>query len=103
MVPLGKPSRIFHDVCAYWLTSSAGFNASTEGQHPNNIQASRNTDATKCRTRGRAFSIRGPSYRSLLIQARTVTSCPCGEKMCSRLGYCLLLVSAFPPDTQCGG
>src|SRR5271157_4626147 len=27
MVPLVKPSRIFHAVCAYWLTSREGSNA----------------------------------------------------------------------------
>src|SRR5277367_5849306 len=29
----GKPSRLFHAVCAYWLTSSAGFNANPHRQH----------------------------------------------------------------------
>src|SRR6266705_2578532 len=30
---LVKPSRIFHAVCAYWLTSSAGSNATAHGHH----------------------------------------------------------------------
>jgi hypothetical protein len=30
MEPLTKPSRIFQAVCAYWLTSSAGFNAKVQ-------------------------------------------------------------------------
>src|ERR1700720_3822337 len=31
MEPLTKPSRIFQAVCAYWLTSSAGFSANVQG------------------------------------------------------------------------
>src|SRR5215469_2719186 len=31
-VPSGKPSRIFHDLCAYWLISSAGSRASAQCQ-----------------------------------------------------------------------
>ena len=30
MEPLAKPSRIFQAVCAYWLTSSAGFSANAQ-------------------------------------------------------------------------
>src|SRR5262245_66430838 len=37
MTPLVKPSRIFHDVCAYWLTSSAGSSANAHGQGANRI------------------------------------------------------------------
>src|SRR5208337_2063342 len=31
MVPVAKPSRIFHDMCAYWLTSRARSKAEAQG------------------------------------------------------------------------
>src|SRR5271167_4320407 len=34
MTPVGKPSEIFHAVCAYWLMSRDGSSAWTAG-HPN--------------------------------------------------------------------
>src|SRR5262245_53035643 len=49
MTPLVKPSRIFHDVCAYWLMSSAGFNANTPGLHASSITASTMPSPTTCR------------------------------------------------------
>ena len=39
IVPLEKPSRIFHAVCAYWLTSSAGFNANAHGHNASSSPA----------------------------------------------------------------
>src|ERR1700745_2414006 len=33
MSPLAKPSRTFHAVCAYWLTSSHGSRAKAQRQH----------------------------------------------------------------------
>jgi hypothetical protein len=30
--PVTNPSRTFHAMCAYWLTSSDGFNANARGQ-----------------------------------------------------------------------
>src|SRR5262245_34579350 len=43
ITPLVKPSRIFHDVCAYWLTSSAGFKANAPGHHASSVHASATT------------------------------------------------------------
>src|SRR4029077_1479472 len=39
--PLVKPSRTFHAVCAYWLTSSDGSNAKAQGHAASNTPASR--------------------------------------------------------------
>ena len=33
ITPLVNPSRIFHDVCAYWLMSSDGSNANAQAHH----------------------------------------------------------------------
>src|SRR6266849_2971142 len=38
-IPAAKPSRIFHDVCAYWLTSSSGFRAKAQVQHASRTSA----------------------------------------------------------------
>src|SRR5262245_22206504 len=40
MTPLVKPSRIFHAVCAYWLTSSAVSTANAREDQLTNIEAS---------------------------------------------------------------
>src|SRR5215467_9658563 len=39
MAPFTKPSRTFQGVCAYWLTSSAGFSASAPGHTANSNAA----------------------------------------------------------------
>src|SRR5882724_1810371 len=62
MLPLEKPSRIFHDVCAYWLTSNAGFSANAEEQHASSTQASTIPGVMKASACACTFGIRCTSY-----------------------------------------
>src|SRR5262249_42432670 len=73
MAPLVNPSRILHDVCAYWLTSSAGFNANATG-HTASMPASTRPSATTCRLRPRALDITRTFYPTL----RKLQSTPLG-------------------------
>src|SRR6266436_1732156 len=57
--PLGKPSRIFQAVCAYWLTSSAGFKVKALG-HTSKMPGSTSPSTTTLRPR--AFSTAPLSY-----------------------------------------
>ena len=43
MAPLTNPSRTFQEVCAYWLISSAGSNASAQSQNPSTIASNIDT------------------------------------------------------------
>src|SRR5579871_4412361 len=53
-MPLKKPSRIVHDLCAYWLMSRDGFKANAQGQHASRIMAQAlacvPTTARRCRS-----------------------------------------------------
>src|SRR5262249_9194902 len=49
--PLEKPSRTFHAVCAYWLTSSDGSNAWAEGHHASSMTATPARSAAALRLR----------------------------------------------------
>src|SRR5215468_8463566 len=62
MIPSEKPSRIFHAVCAYWLTSSAGFNANAPGHTASSTPANTRPSATTCRPPPRALDITGTFY-----------------------------------------
>src|SRR5437667_11441502 len=55
--PLVKPSRIFHDVCAYWLISKAGFNPNAEGHDARITQASTIPGAMKASACACTFGI----------------------------------------------
>src|SRR5262249_47887172 len=74
MMPLTKPSRIFHAVWAYWLTSSAGFSAKAEGQQATTHATAIPRTTTSCR-RGRLpgmariLSRDRPAHRLLELEA----------------------------------
>src|SRR5215469_16717394 len=48
--PLLKPSRTFHDLCAYWLMSSEGSSAEAQTHHARRIEDSVPASTTTCRT-----------------------------------------------------
>src|SRR5262249_42721204 len=50
ILPLVKPSRIFQDVCAYWLMSSDGSSANAPTHHASRKEHSAIVSATGSRT-----------------------------------------------------
>src|SRR6266567_9616615 len=80
IAPLEKPSRIFHDVCAYWPTSSVGSSPYAPGPHASSMPASKMLSWTvrKPATAGRRAAYRpcpwgfpiGPKCYSHLSERR---------------------------------
>src|SRR5215475_7089725 len=92
IAPLEKPSRTFHAVWAYWLTSREGFNENAQGKQASRI-ASVSTDA-RCLdalpTQVQNCSLEGHGH--FCLHRKTFSLKSKRSQHCSRFGriiYCL--------------